>query len=115
MAERALTGMRILDLTQFEAGTTCTQFLGWLGADVIKIEPPGGEQARRNRPEEPGLDAMCFLLFNGNKRSFTIDLKNPEGHALFLRLDEGADVATENFAPGLVERLGRGYQRRTAL
>src|SRR3981081_140858 len=89
--ERALSGMRILDLTQFEAGTTCTQFLGWLGADVIKIEPPGGEQSRRNRPEVPGLDAMFFLVFNANKRSITIDLKKPEGHALSMQLGAAGD------------------------
>src|ERR1700675_3131391 len=90
-SEGALAGIRILDLKQFE--------------------PRGGEQSRRNRPEVPGLDAMFFLLFNANKRSVTIDLKHPEGRALFLKMVERADVVVENFAPGLMEKFGLDYER----
>ena len=110
MTERALSGMRILDLTQFEAGTTCTQFLGWLGADVIKIEPPGGEQSRRNRPEVPGLDAMFFLVFNANKRSVSIDLKNESceyGKAVFAATDTYVDGLSETDLAKEIDFMGR--------
>ena len=71
MTDPALSGIRVLDLTRFEAGTTCARFLGWLGADVLTVEPRGGEQSRRNRPEVPGLDVMFSLVFNADKRSVT--------------------------------------------
>lgn len=110
MENAALSGVRIVDLTQFEAGPSCTETLAWLGADVIKVEPPGrGEQGRGASTDEPGLDSHYFLLLNANKRSVTLNLRHPEGKSLLRRLLEGADVFVENLRPGSVERLGFSY------
>src|ERR1700726_547865 len=99
-----LTGIRVLDLTQFEAGTTCTEALAWMGADIAKVEPPRGEAGRTGFG-----DAFYFMMYNANKRSLTVNLKDERGLALVKEMVKKADVFTENFAPGAVERLGLGY------
>ena len=103
-----LTGIRILDLTQFEAGPSCTEALGWLGADVVKVENPGVGDPGRALGGQKGVDDPYFLLFNANKRSITINLKDPKGLQLVKDMAVKADVFVENFAPGAIERLGLG-------
>jgi len=104
----ALEKMRVLDLTQYEAGTSCTQLLAWLGATVVKVEQPGvGDPGRHTERGEH--DSLYFLSFNANKRSVAINLQSDEGRALFLKLLPRFDVVTENFTLGTMERLGLGY------
>ena len=112
----ALDGVRVIDLTQFEAGPSCTESLAWLGADVIKVEPPGrGEQGRGASTDQPGLDSYYFLLLNANKRSITLNLRTEKGCAILRRLIELGDVFIENFGPGTIDRLGFDYERVRAL
>ena len=107
---KALTGIRVVDLTNNQAGPSCGQMLAWLGADVIKVEEPGkGDVARYSQRDRPDADALFFLSFNANKRSLTLNLKHPRGREVFRALLKTADVLLENFGPGVIDRLGFGY------
>ena len=102
--------MRVLELAQIMAGPTCGMMLADLGADVVKVEKlPGGDDARGYR--EPRINGVSapFLIMNRNKRGLALDLKHPRGRDILLRLVETADVLTENFRRGTLEKFGLGY------
>jgi len=107
----ALAGIRVVDLTNNQAGPSCGQMLAWLGADVIKVEEPGkGDPARHTLKDRPDADSLFYLSFNANKRSLTLNLKNARAKDVFRALLKTADVLLENFGPGVIERLGFGYE-----
>jgi formyl-CoA transferase len=109
---RALEDIKVLDLTQWEAGPTCTEMMGFLGADVVKIEPPGvGDPARHfsTVPLKPGEDSFYFIYFNQNKKGITLDMEKVKGREIFKEMVKWADVVVESYAPGTMERWGLSY------
>ena len=103
-----LTGIRVLDLTQIYNGPYATFLMAMAGADVIKVEPPGGEHLRRRNARGGAL--YPFKMLNPNKRSISLDLKSKKDQSIFLKLAKTVDIVIENFAPGVVDRLGIGYE-----
>jgi formyl-CoA transferase len=111
-APNCLAGVRVLDLSQFEAGPSCTEVLALLGAEVVKVENPvGGEPGRvLGSGPKPGADTYYFMIYNANKKSVTLNLKSPRGVELVKAMAKKADVFVENLAPGTIERLGLGRE-----
>jgi formyl-CoA transferase len=105
----ALDGMRVLDMTQYEAGTSCTQALAWLGAEVIKVERPGTGDPGRGVSRGIQEPRPYFLNWNSNKRSVALDLQQSAGRELFLTLVPHFDVFVENYGPGVIEKLDIDY------
>jgi crotonobetainyl-CoA:carnitine CoA-transferase CaiB-like acyl-CoA transferase len=117
VAPGCLDGVRVLDLSQFEASPSCSEALAWLGAEVVKVEnPKGGEPGRiLGSGPKPGTDAYYFMVYNANKKSVTVNRKSERGLALVKEMAKRADVFVENFAPGAIERLGLGWEDMQAL
>jgi formyl-CoA transferase len=105
----ALEEMRVLDMTQYEAGTSCTQALAWQGADVVKVERPGDGDPGRSLTRD-SEKSQYFLNYNSNKRSVVLDLTKSKGRELLLELAPQFDVFVENYGPGVIEKLDIGYE-----
>ena len=110
--DKALAGIRVLDLSHVQAGPSCTQILGWLGADVIKVELPGrGDITRSQLRDLPEVDSLYFTMLNCNKRSITLNLKTEKGKHILSELIKSSDVIIENFGPGVLDRQGFHWER----
>src|SRR6266487_5698485 len=113
---KALQGVRILDFTHVQSGPTCTQLLAWFGADVIKVERPGvGDITRGQLQDKPNVDSLYFTMLNHNKRSITLDTKNPKGKEVLTALIKTCDVLVENFGPGVLDRMGFPWEKIHAI
>jgi len=109
---KALSGVRVLDMTHVQSGPSATQLLAWLGADVIKLEAPGtGDVTRSQLRDVPGADSLYFTMLNCNKRSITLNMKSDEGKRIFTDLVSRVDILVENFGPGVVDRFGFPWER----
>ena len=108
---KALDGVRVLDMTHVQSGPSCTQILAWLGADVIKLEAPTGDITRQQLRDLPDVDSLYFTMLNCNKRSITLNLKSERGKEIFTDLVKSVDVLVENFAPGAIDRMGFTWER----
>ncbi|MBK0868923.1 CoA transferase [Saccharopolyspora sp. HNM0986] len=109
-----LGGLKVLDLSRFIAGPVCAQILADFGAEVVKIERPGGEDARHHEPYYRG-ESVYTMLYNRNKHGATLDTRHPSAAAILEDLVRWADVVVENYRPGTMERMGLGYERLTEL
>src|SRR5712691_11918597 len=110
--DKALAGVRVLDLSHVQAGPSCTQILAWMGADVIKVELPGrGDITRSQLRDLPGVDSLYFTMLNCNKRSITLNLKAEKGKQILIELVKSSDVMVENFGPGVLDRQGFPWER----
>ena len=107
----ALKGVRILDMTHVQAGPTCSQLLAWMGADVIKLEPPQGDATRGQLRDVPNADSLYFTMLNCNKRSIVVNMKTAEGKGVFVDLLKKCDILMENFGPGVLDRFGFTWEK----
>ena len=109
---KALEGVKILDFTHVQSGPTCTQLLGFFGADVMKVERPGvGDATRKQLVDVEGADSLYFTMLNHNKRSLTLNTKTDEGKEVLEKMIKECDVMVENFAPGALDRMGFSWER----